>query len=219
MEKYRHYKVRGTNSIMLLVIFLILGVYSCMAQQKRGISIAGSETSFGMHRFFVEGEGNFLSNVYSFSNGLSTGIYAGNKLVNGRLRIGLYSTTAHFKGEVRILESDVLIDIYPLEFIRTHTNVLDVYLTTGVSVHSFSEKKPITRGYISTGEEGTIPSKTYQVAGVGLTYLPTLFHRTTSIFAEALFYNSISFAGNAESNGFVNVGIRKAVGRFKTKSN
>lgn len=215
MSSNGSYKVRGTNTTMIIALFLILGVYSCMAQKKQQIDVIGNETSFGMHRFFTDGDGTVLKNLHIFSNGVSTGFYAGNKLINARLRIGMYNTTTYFEGELRIFENDLLIDVYPLEFFRTQLNVLDIYLTTGLSHHSFSEKKAIESGYISTREAGLPSSRTYQVIGIGLTYLPLRFNQATSFFAEALLYNTITFSSSPESNVFINVGVRKTVARFK----
>lgn len=215
MSSNRSHKVRGTNTMMIIVLFLIIGVYSCVAQQKQRINVVGNETSFGMHRFFTEGEGAALKNLHTFSNGVSTGFYAGNKLINARLRTGMYNTTIHFEGELRIFENDLLIDVYPLEFFRTQLNVLDVYLTTGLSHHSFSEKKAVKPGYVSNSEVGLPSSRTYQVAGLGLTYLPLRFNQATSFFAEALLYNAITFSSSPESNVFINIGIRKTVARLR----
>lgn len=214
MTSNSSYKVRGTNATLLIILFLILGVYSCMAQQKQRVTLIGNETSFGMHRFFMEGEGFDLRNLNAFSNGVSTGFYAGNKLVSARLRMGLYTSAAHFKGELRIVEKDLLIDVYPLEFFRTHNNVLDIYLTTGVSHHTFSEKEAIKSGYISTRESGLPTARTYQVVGVGLTHLPKRFNQSTSFFAEVLLYNAITFSSSPESNVFVNIGVKKTVARL-----
>ncbi|GCC53261.1 hypothetical protein SanaruYs_35040 [Chryseotalea sanaruensis] len=214
MVSKTNYKVRGTNAMLLIILFLILGVYSCIAQQKQRVTVIGNETSFGMHRFFSEGDGSVLRDLHAFSNGVSTGFYAGNRLVKTRIRVGFYNTASYVTGEVRILEKDLLIDVYPLEFFRTHINVLDVYLTTGVSHHTFSEKESLKPGYISTRETGVPTARTYQVVGIGLAHLPLYFNRSTSFFAEVLLYNSITFSSSPESNVFLNVGMRKKVARL-----
>lgn len=208
------YKVRGTNAMLLIILFLILGVYSCIAQHKQRVTIIGNETTFGMHRFFSEGDKSVFRNLHAFSNGFSTGFYAGNRLVNARVRVGIYNTVSHIKGELRIMEKDLLIDVYLLEFFRTQKNLLDVYLTTGVSHHTFSERELLKPGYISTREAGVPTARTYQVVGIGLTHLPLRFGQSTSFFTEFLLYNAITFSSSPESNAFLNVGVRKRMIRF-----
>jgi hypothetical protein len=64
-----------------------------------------------------------------------------------------------------MFEADVLMSFYPLEFIRTSRNILDLYITAGMNfTHATIDK-------YSAGAIGPPINRISQVAGIGVEYV------------------------------------------------
>lgn len=201
----QNYRPRETNATFIIILFILLLAYSCAAQPVQRIGYVGSELSYGMHRFSQQ-SGKLIPTT--FTSGTSIGVFAGNKLVSGRIRIGRYSLNDAFEGDLKTSEYDLFLNVHILEFFRTRKNVLDIYMVTGFSHNRF-------KGELK--EELDLPtqiipeqsSANYQVIGLGGVYIPNLWKRSTSVFCEALLYNAISTTPMHDSNVFINIGVRR----------
>lgn len=206
----RQSRTRPTNALLLTILFIILGIYSCTAQHKQRITNIGYEVSIGIHRFFIDDNQVTLKNIRPLTRGASTGIYVGNDLMSLRFRTGYYSSTDRVKGKLTVEECDLLMDFYLLEFFRSKKNVLDIYLTTGFSYNRLSVKKPLDIVLASDNSASDVPHhKNYQVIGLGIKYIPANGKRLTHFFCEAIFYNSIKLDTVSDMNVFINFGIKK----------
>jgi hypothetical protein len=186
-----------------------MGIYSCFAQSKQRVTVLGVEFSTGSHRFLLDSKKLKLSDISPLAKGASGGFYAGNNLVNLRIRGGLYVSSPKKVGvEVVIGEFDILFDLHPLEFLRTKDNILDLYLSAGYS-HNWIN----VRGDISGRDDinpivMNLPGRgNYQVIGIGLKYIPRIGKRRTQFFTEALLSNNLS--QEEGSNVSVNVGFKR----------
>jgi hypothetical protein len=202
---------------LLVFLFIFLSEYSCLAQHVERINQMGFETSVGTHRFYRKTD---QLPPRGFTTGMSAGVFAGNNLVNARLRTGYYFSTRQFEGDLRVVEFDALANFYFLEFFRTKDNLLDIYLTSGVSYNQFREKEQLEKSFIKNNEGTSVPAEVfYQVTGIGGVINPRIFKRSTSFFCEVLFYNSINKELPTDKNVFVNVGIKKIVIRHNPVKN
>lgn len=204
MRTFPNYHPRETNAMFIIILFIVLLAYSCTAQQTQQIGHVGSELSYGIHRFSRQ-SGKLIPT--SYTTGFSAGLYAGNKLVNSRIRLGHYTLSNSLEGNLRVSEYDLFIDVHFLEFFRTRKNVLDIYMITGFSHNRF---RGVLKEELNT-QNKIIPSKNsvnYQVIGLGGACIPNLWKRSTSLFYEMLLYNAIS-KDMYDSNVFLNIGIKR----------
>lgn len=206
---------------MIIFLYFVLGIYSCFAQSFQRITHTGIEGSFGFHG--LKTPSNSESKKFqALTKGVAVGFVTGNNLIKARIRpIGFYKSTVTEKRSFEIVESEALLNFYPLEFLRTRKHVMDIYVTTGVNFSNFRYKdrnvfsqgasmEPQTREYLAI-EKASVMN---QVSGIGAEYhLPFTF---VHVFAEALFSNPIylssdnSYFSNTcrQSCTTINFGIR-----------
>jgi hypothetical protein len=217
MKTASTYERKITNAVMIIFMYLILGVYSCIAQSFQRITHNGIEGSFGLHGIgpsATAGE----NGVDVLTRGVSIGFVTGNNLIKARIKpIGIYKSTSVVSRSFDILQSEALLNVYPLEFIRTRKQVLDIYITTGVSFNNLTYKDR----HVFVQNDAQVEFKKLdrvimvnQVSGIGFEYhLPLKF---AHVFAEALFANPIyTSTQNAEFDAIagplgtsINFGIR-----------
>ena len=103
------------------------------AQSIQRVSHRGYEVSFGLHQFSFANSSHSFNNLRPESRGVAAGFVYGNNLLKGRLRgLGFYHSSKMIEPiSYYRLESELLVNFYPLEFIRTRRNVLDIYLFSG----------------------------------------------------------------------------------------
>ncbi len=214
MKKESSHSPRQINSVVLIIVFTILTIYSCAAQCKQRISYMGFEYSTGTHRFYLDNYTLKPGNINALTKGLSGGVYFGNNLVNLRLRTGYYFSSRNIKHELGVVEFDALLDFYPLEFIRTRNNILDVYLTMGYSHNRFKQDAPVKSNRVVDELLENLPKNgNYQVGGLGLKFIPPVGRKRTYFFAEVLFYNPMN-ASQEDINVCTNIGFKR---RFQIK--
>jgi hypothetical protein len=209
MDIQYNYQPRRTNSLLLIILYIVLGIYSCFAQNKERVTVLGTEFSAGSHRFMLENKKLKFSNISPLTKGVSGGFYAGNNLVDLRVRSGFYLSSPRKVGvEVIVAELDILINLYPLEFLRTKDNILDIYLTAGYSHNWINIREDITGYQDISPAILNLPGKgNYQVIGVGCKYIPHIGQRRTQFFSEALLSNDLSNMENTTVS--INFGFRR----------
>ena len=202
---FRHKQI---SSLILIVLFTMLGFYSCCSQAKQRINNIGCEFTAGSHRFNI-GEGRLkLRNIYSVTKGISGGVNVGNNLLSLRIRAGYYFATKNVSYEMIVTEFETLVDFYPLEFLRIRDHILDVYLTVGYNYSWLSKKMlSIARQNSDQLNPSLSSNGSYQGIGAGIKYIPQVGRRRTHFFVEALMYNSINT--NEKVNLYTNIGIKR----------
>lgn len=188
MDSYNRFSVKAFEAIVIVLLFIFLTAYSCAAQSWQRATQFGIETSVGINGFAVSPGGD-RSKLRAMSRGISVGVIAGNNLLKGRMRLaGFYGPTKFSRCSGSLIESELLVNFYPLEFMRTRKNILDIYFTTGVKFANIgARKKPCpASGDAYLGSRTKVLS---QVSGVGIVALIPSNKRFTNMFAEVLFSN------------------------------
>jgi hypothetical protein len=160
------FKTKLFNGLFMLVVYIIAGLLSCAhSQSQQRVCEKGAEISFGMHNLSRNGKPGLRAPVPG-SRGISLGYYFGNNLLKTRLRgVGYYESTDIAEKPLHIFEGDALISLYPLEFIRTRSNMLDLYITVGVNFTHLSIDK------YTSGVSASPINRIGQVAGIGVEYV------------------------------------------------
>lgn len=208
------YHRRASTTSYITLFFLTILTFTGVAQKNQQIHYIGTEVTYGFHRF-VQKSKNHLPSI--FSNGVSMGVFAENQMVSARLRIGSYQMANSIDEKLQVTECDLFFNVHLLEFFRTHRNVLDIYLITGLSHNRFrlSAEESINSNFKLMPINN---SANYQAMGLGVVCIPNKIKRLTSLFCELLVYNSISTSSLDDSNAFVNIGVNRillSVGRRK----
>jgi|GEM_PF-1877947 len=197
------YNRKMFNAKLILLLYFVLGIYSCFGQSFQRITHTGIETSFGIRGLRLPMK-NSSNRLQALSTGYAMGFVTGNNLMKARLRpIAFYKSSPTEKRAFELLESEALLNIYPLEFLRTRKHVLDIYVSTGLNFTSFRYKdrdvffqndgKAVDMEYHQLDKVSVIS----QVTGIGIEYhLPFSF---VHIFSEALFSNSMYLSTNNET--------------------
>lgn len=132
----KHYRL----ALYCVIVVFLLKYFdqtsgSVRAQSLQRISHRGYEVSFGLHQFSFGNAERRFNNLKPESRGVALGFVYGNNLLKGRLRgLGFYHSSKMIEPiSYYRLESELLVNFYPLEFLRTGRNVLDIYLFSGFS--------------------------------------------------------------------------------------
>lgn len=214
------YQIRSFNATLILLLYLVLGVYSCVAQSFQRITHNGIEATVGIHGFREVVTGDQVR-MRALTRGAAIGFVTGNNLVRARIRpFGMYRSADVDGRAFDILKSEAVMNLYPLEFLRTRKHVLDIYLSTGVSFDKFRYRDRNifvqNDGLTTQNDFQTIDKVTVinQVSGIGVEYhLPFSF---LHVFSEVAFANSIySSSRNTvfretlrQSTPMINFGLR-----------
>jgi hypothetical protein len=231
MEQLINKRTKAT--LIMICIYLLIAVYSsAFAQSQQRITHSGIELAMGLHgfktsqNFFVDQE------IRSLTRGVSAGVMIGNNLLKARIRpAGVYRSTSATDRKFTIIESEAMINFYPLEFFRTRKEYLDIYFVTGINRNQFVYKD--RNQFLRKEAEGTDAefmaldkvTVVSQTAGLGLE-----FHSQKTdgkflhVFAELLLSNSIYcstdnsvFQGTlAQISPTLNIGVR--FGKTKLKN-
>ena len=193
------------NLLLIIILVLILGVSTALAQSAHRPTHFGFETSIGVNGILPEAS-NTLK-LRAMSRGVSGGFVVGNSLLKARVRIaGIYLPTCHSQSSGKVFDSEALVNLYPLEFLRTHKNILDIYFTTGFRfAHvqlGFEDGKEFTS---SPTQKGKVLS---QVSGFGGEYRIPGQNKFVYLFAEVVFANPVHSASS--SSAFSNVWTNKS---------
>ncbi len=185
---------------MILFFSLWIGIYSsAYGQSSQRVTHVGLEASFGLHGFSMSDCDTKYMKPRALTRGGSIGFVAGNKLLRARIRAaGFYQSTGFTRIGFNLIESEALVNFYPLEFFRTRKNVLDIYVTTGVKLNNFKLNDKNTYRDIDLhpnfNDSNTHPGKEKvltQVAGLGIEFLLPNKVKSVHLFAEAIISNPI----------------------------
>lgn len=203
--------------ILSFIAYVLLSIsLNADAQNWQRTTHVGVETSIGINGFGAVSTDN-KTHIRSLSRGAALGVVIGNNLLKARVRLGRYTPTSFSKVKGRLIESEFAINFYPLEFLRTQDNVLDLYITTGVRFSSIKTELS------SLQERPSHSDVVGQLAGLGGEIMVPFRRRSVIVFSEILFSNPINTNGTTSradnawqyKNGAVNVGVR--VGTMKNE--
>lgn len=208
-------KEKGINALMIAILFLCLGIYSCsvQAQSFRPIKYVGFEVAFGVRAFDINSDIKELKDLHVVEEGGSLGLIFGNDYVRAKIRAaGFYYSGSKVPRTVDMFESEGLINFYPLQYLRKSKATLDIYLIGGVTMDNvkfyghylIDDKAKIN---YSVTNEPYIGKRTQVGAtgGLGIEYQLPLDYNFVHLFAEAKYSSPFQSATNNES--FTNTSI------------
>ncbi len=208
--------VKGINAALVALTFLLTGIYSCtvQAQSIRPFKYMGFEASFGVRSFEIKSSIPQLNSMPVVQEGGSLGVLFGNDFLRAKVRVaGFYYSSASVPRTVDLFESEGFVNFYPLNYIRSGENALDVYLIAGISMDNIkfyghyltAEGEKVNYSTSSEPYLGKI-SQLNATGGLGLEYkLPTqagFIH----LFGEAKYGSP--FQSGTDSESFKNTSIR-----------
>lgn len=218
--------------MLLTILSFSLAAATCaFGQSFQRITGVGVEISGGPHGFAVpDTRYAGQEKQKALTRGGSIGVAAGNKLLLTRLRAGIYQSTDFTRLSFRVLESEALVNIYPLEFLRTRKNVLDIYITTGIKFNNLKLNNDNTRleielhpDFKSINIRKDRQHVFSQLAGVGMEFVLPCKSKFANLFIEALISNPIATSVNfskffdtwSQGETCLNLGLR--FGSFQKK--
>jgi hypothetical protein len=204
-----------------LIVYIICCAFACLsfnasAQYWQRTTHVAIESTTGIDGFATICA-DAKTKVRARSRGVALGIAIGNNLLKARVRLGRYTPTTFSKLGGRLIESELDINFYPLEFLRTRDNILDLYIITGCRFSSIKAE------FFSSQTKTSIARVFGQLAGMGTEMMVSVNRRSVVAFSEILFSNPISASASpSEVNNAweykcvaVNFGIR--IGTMKTE--
>lgn len=125
-------KISGSAALLLLTLFCTTPVFS---QQLRNSDYRyfGLEAAFGSKFTRLSSDLPAIDKMGVVEEGGSLGFVIGNQIVKTRLQAaGFYYSNSSVKQTVNMVESALLINVYPLKFINRSRQALNPYISTGV---------------------------------------------------------------------------------------
>jgi len=129
---------RLSDNVIFGLVLLVTTIYSCTAEaQSKKISYAGLEGTFGVRLFRLSSDIKQLNDLKVVEEGGSLGIIVGNDYIRSKARLaGFYYSSPSTPRTINMFETEVVTNVYPLQFFRTHKQVVDMYITTGISFNN-----------------------------------------------------------------------------------
>jgi hypothetical protein len=126
----------GIKGVLILILFVVLSVKSCIVQGQTQPPYRGFEAGFGIRSFTVASDISALKNLNAVQEGGSAGIVYGNSAIKGKLRIGFYYSSASTKRTINLLETEITSNLHPFHFIKNFSGKIEPFVITGVTLQN-----------------------------------------------------------------------------------
>jgi len=209
-------KEKGINALMIVLLFLATGIYSCsvQAQSFAPFKYMGFEATFGVRSFQLNSSISEINQMPVVEEGGSLGLIFGNDLLKAKIRAaGFYYSASSVPRTVDLFETEALVNFYPLEYFRKGENALDIYLIAGVSMDNIKFYGHYLAGdgekinYSTTNEPYV--GKLAQInatGGIGFEYQLPVQYDFVHLFAEAKY--GAPLKSGTDSEPFKNTSVK-----------
>jgi hypothetical protein len=208
-------KEKGINALMIVLLLLGTGIYSCsvQAQSFAPFKYMGFEGTFGVRSFGINSDIPQIDQMSTLVEGGSVGFTFGSDFLRAKLRAGgFYYSAASVPRTVDLFESETLLNFYPLQYFRKSENSFDIYLLAGVSMdnvkfygHYMSDEKV---NYSTSSEPFLGRITQFNTAiGLGFEYQLPLQGDFLHFFAEAKY--GVPVSSDANRVAFENTSIER----------
>jgi hypothetical protein len=127
--------LNGIKGIVILFSFVASSISSVYGQELRNsdYKYLGFEANFGMKSTKLTSDLPAIHNMGVMEEGGSLGLVMGNQVIKTRLQAaGFYYSNSSVKHTVNMIESAVLLNVYPLKFINKSRQSINPYVSGGV---------------------------------------------------------------------------------------
>lgn len=129
------------QSLLNFCLFVMLCLTSPLAkaQELRNSDYRyfGFEANFGVKSTKISSDIAAINNMGVMKEGGSLGLVIGNQIVKARLQVaGFYYSNCNVKHAVNLVESALLLNLYPLKFINKSRQALNPYVSSGIDFNS-----------------------------------------------------------------------------------
>jgi len=198
---------------LLILIASTLKSCTCAAQEfrtKHTITYYGFDASFGVRSFVLHSDLDKIDGMQVQEEGGCVGLLIGNKIWQTKLRQGFFYSAASVPYTTDLVETELNININPLQMIRSRFRSFEPYLTAGVERNAIK----LYGSYVHNdrAQDGTIGFDaatqpylgkiviTRGSVGGGLQYRVPYQHAFLRLFAEARY--GYALANNTGSAWF-----------------
>jgi hypothetical protein len=127
--------LNGIKGIVILFSFVVSSTTLLYAQELRNSHYRyfGFEANFGAKSTKLTSDLPAIHNMGVMNEGGSLGLVIGNQLIKTRLQAaGFYYSNSSVKHTVNMIESALLLNVYPLKFINKSRQAINPYVSGGV---------------------------------------------------------------------------------------
>jgi hypothetical protein len=205
---------RINNSMLMIIVFIIVSVYSCTADAQSHIRwerYIGFEGTFGVRSFTIKSDVPEVNHLQVVEEGGSAGIVIGNNVFKASARIlGFYYSISSVPRTIDLFESEMVVQYYPLQRLLRSSG-MKVYVSSGVSMdkikfygHYLKQDEPINYSDIREPYLGKLSQLNASV-GIGFEYrLPNVDF--VHLFAEGRY--GIPIQSTSSTKAFANTTIK-----------
>ena len=181
---------------LVLVLFIVVQITSVKAQGLRNSNYRyiGFEANFGVKTSKLSSDLAPINKMNLVEEGGSIGLVMGNQLVKGRMQVaGFYYSNSSVKHTVNIVESSLVLNVYPLKFINKSRQAINPYVSGGVDYSTMKffgfyneteANKKVNYSSSSAPFLGKV-SSTQGTVGAGVEWRLPQMHDFVHLFAEA----------------------------------
>lgn len=211
--------------ILLLAILLEIGATEVNAQELRNshYKYIGFEANFGMKSTRLSSDLEAIHNMNVMEEGGSVGLVLGNQIIKGRIQAaGFYYSNSSVKHTVNMMESAMIVNIYPLKLINKSRQAINPYVSGGVDYSTmkffghYNNSEP-TKKINYSGSSAPFLGKiaaTRGTVGAGVEWRLPQMYDFVHLFAEARYSYGITqdadelFKNTKVSNATsINIGV------------
>jgi hypothetical protein len=202
--------LNGINFEVVLFIAIVLVIFARIAnaQTSSGGLYLGVEVASGSRAFNVNSDLQNLKGIKVAQHGKTYAIIAGNRLINGKIRIGNFSAPEGGKQPIQSNSFELGSSFSPLQLVARRTPILEPYLTVSIETTK-----------IKTGGTYTPPPTKPSGAGGGSTCnctCPSSVGGPPDPDALPVISKPVPFAGNfGSTRANIGVGLKAHVQKGK----
>lgn len=197
------------KGIFILSLFILFGLHSSavQAQHMRNsqYKYMGFEANFGVKSSRISSDLAAIHNMSVKEEGGSIGLVMGNQIVKARFQAaGFYYSNSSVKQTVNLIESAMLLNVYPLKFINKSQQAINPYVSGGVDYSTLKffgyynnaeANKKINYSTSSAPYLGKIAA-TRGTIGAGIEWRLSQVRDFVHLFAEARYSWAIAQSAN-----------------------
>jgi hypothetical protein len=203
------------KGVLIFCIFMVLALKSCtsLAQEfptKHTIVYYGFDASFGVRLFTLHSDLDKINGMNVQEEGGCMGLVIGNKIWQTKLRQGFFYSAANVPYTTDLVETELNLNINPLQIIKSRFRSFEPYITTGVernAIKLYGSYVKIDRahdaaGLVNANTEPYLGQIVITRVGVGggLQYRVPYHRSFLRLFAEARY--GYALANNTSSTWF-----------------
>jgi hypothetical protein len=189
------------KGILILSVFITLTLKSCAGAaqshpEQHRVTYFGFDVAFGTRSFKLSSDIDKINGMNIQEEGATIGLLLGNKIWQTKLRQGYFYSSACVPYTTELIETELNININPLQMIKVRFRSVEPYITTGVernAIRLHGNYVSKDRAADAGGANRSFDEQSYlgrivvtrASVGAGLQYRIPYQHSFLRLFAEA----------------------------------